>query len=54
MNHFRHLINVYLLGIHKGDPYSPENPIIIMTGPLVGTAFPNTGRHEIVSRSPLT
>ncbi|MEM1654591.1 MAG: aldehyde ferredoxin oxidoreductase family protein [Thermoplasmata archaeon] len=39
---------------YKGDPYSPENPIIIMTGPLVGTAFPNTGRHEIVSRSPLT
>lgn len=35
--------------------YSDErNPIIIMTGPLVGTAFPNSGRHEIVSRSPQT
>ncbi|MEM4089904.1 MAG: aldehyde ferredoxin oxidoreductase family protein [Thermoplasmatales archaeon] len=37
-----------------GDPLSPENPIIITTGPLVGTPFPNSGRHEIVSRSPLT
>ncbi len=36
------------------EPFSERNPIIIMTGPLVGTAFPNTGRHEIVSRSPLT
>ncbi|CAC11963.1 tungsten-containing aldehyde ferredoxin oxidoreductase related protein [Thermoplasma acidophilum] len=36
------------------DPFSEKNPIIIMTGPLVGTAFPNSGRHEVVSRSPLT
>jgi aldehyde:ferredoxin oxidoreductase len=40
--------------IGKEDPFSEKNPIIIMTGPLVGTAFPNTGRHEIISRSPLT
>jgi aldehyde:ferredoxin oxidoreductase len=36
------------------DPFSPENPLIIMAGPLTGTPYPNTGRHEIVSRSPLT
>ncbi len=36
------------------DPLSPENPLIITTGPLVGTPFPNSGRHEIVSRSPQT
>ncbi|MEM4949795.1 MAG: aldehyde ferredoxin oxidoreductase N-terminal domain-containing protein, partial [Thermoplasmatales archaeon] len=41
--------------IFKGnDPLSPDNPIVIMTGPLVGTPFPNSGRHEIISRSPLT
>jgi len=35
--------------------YSDErNPIIIMTGPFVGTAFPNSGRHELISRSPQT
>lgn len=36
------------------NPFSPDNPLIISTGPLVGTPFPNSGRHEIVSRSPQT
>jgi aldehyde:ferredoxin oxidoreductase len=36
------------------DPFSPENPLIITAGPLTGTPFPNSGRHEVVSRSPLT
>ncbi len=36
------------------DPFSPDNPLIIMAGPLTGTPYPNTGRHEVVSRSPLT
>jgi aldehyde:ferredoxin oxidoreductase len=36
------------------DPFSPDNPLIITTGPLTGTPFPNSGRHEIVSRSPQT
>ncbi|MFP3256035.1 MAG: aldehyde ferredoxin oxidoreductase family protein [Thermoplasmata archaeon] len=40
--------------IGNHDALSEKNPIIIMTGPLVGTSFPNTGRHEIISRSPLT
>ncbi|MGC8645584.1 MAG: aldehyde ferredoxin oxidoreductase family protein [Thermoplasmata archaeon] len=49
------------IGVHlfsklfrNGDPLSPENPIVMTTGPLTGTPFPNSGRHEIVSRSPLT
>jgi aldehyde:ferredoxin oxidoreductase len=36
------------------DPFSPDNPLILTTGPLTGTPFPNSGRHEIVSRSPQT
>ncbi|MGC8663595.1 MAG: aldehyde ferredoxin oxidoreductase family protein [Thermoplasmata archaeon] len=39
-------------GLH--DPFDENNPIIISTGPFVGTSFPNSGRHEIVSRSPQT
>ncbi|MEM0130356.1 MAG: aldehyde ferredoxin oxidoreductase N-terminal domain-containing protein, partial [Thermoplasmatales archaeon] len=40
-------IGVHLFSkIFKGnDPLSPDNPIIIATGPLVGTPFPNSGRH---------
>jgi aldehyde:ferredoxin oxidoreductase len=36
------------------DPLSPENLIIIVTGPLTGTAAPTSGRTEIVTKSPLT
>ena len=36
------------------DPFSPDNPLILTTGPLTGSPFPNSGRHEIVSRSPQT
>ncbi|MFX1557322.1 MAG: aldehyde ferredoxin oxidoreductase family protein [Promethearchaeota archaeon] len=36
------------------DPLSPENLLIIMTGPLTGTSSPSTGRYCIVSKSPLT
>lgn len=35
-------------------PFSPENPLIFMTGPLTSSGVPCTGRHEIVFRSPLT
>ncbi|KAA8923085.1 aldehyde ferredoxin oxidoreductase family protein [Thermoplasma sp.] len=49
-------LGAYLFTKYGGnfDPFSDKNPIIITTGPLVGTAFPNSGRHEVVSRSPLT
>lgn len=36
------------------DPFGIENVIIFMTGPLTGTNAPLSGRHEIVSKSPLT
>jgi aldehyde:ferredoxin oxidoreductase len=32
----------------------PQMPLILMTGPLVGTAAPTSGRMCIMSRSPLT
>ena len=38
----------------KVDPLSPENPLIVMTGPLVGTQFPGTSRFAICGKSPLT
>ncbi|MFC2082936.1 aldehyde ferredoxin oxidoreductase family protein [Candidatus Bipolaricaulota bacterium] len=35
-------------------PLSPENTIIFATGPLVGTAWPCSGRMEAIAKSPLT
>jgi len=36
------------------DPLSPNNIVMIMTGPLNGTFAPNTGRWVICSKSPYT
>ena len=36
------------------EPFSEENPLIFMTGPLTGTIAPASGRHAVISRSPLT
>jgi len=36
------------------DPLGPENPLIFMTGPLVGTAAPSCGRFVVCARSPQT
>jgi aldehyde:ferredoxin oxidoreductase len=36
------------------DPYSPENPIIFMTGPLTGTVASTMSRIALVTKSPLT
>jgi len=36
------------------DPLGPENPLLYMTGPLVGTNMPAAGRCTISARSPLT
>ena len=38
----------------QSDAFSPDNPLIFMTGPLTGTLTPSSGRHAVVSRSPLT
>ena len=41
--------------IPKGvDPFSPENRIYILTGPLTGTGAFETGRYHVVGKSPLT
>ncbi len=36
------------------DPFSPENKVYILTGPIVGTAAIETGRYHVVAKSPLT
>ena len=36
------------------DPLGPENPLVFMTGPLVGTRAPSCGRYVICARSPQT
>jgi aldehyde:ferredoxin oxidoreductase len=36
------------------DPMGPDNPLIMMTGPLTGTRTPSGSRHAFVARSPLT
>lgn len=36
------------------DPLGPDNPLLYMTGPLVGTSLPSAGRCTISARSPLT
>lgn len=41
--------------LHAGtDPFSPDNVLILATGPLSGTNFPGASRYELFSRSPLT
>ncbi len=36
------------------DPFAPESPLMIMTGPMVGSGFPGTSRFAVCARSPLT
>lgn len=36
------------------DPLGEGNPLIYMTGPFANTSIPTSGRHQIVSKSPLT
>jgi len=36
------------------DPLGPQNPLVFMTGPLVGTAMPSAGRYSVSALSPLT
>ena len=36
------------------DPLGPDNPLMFMTGPLVGTSMPAAGRCVVSARSPLT
>jgi len=36
------------------DPLGPENLLILMTGPLTGTASASASRYSVVTKSPLT
>lgn len=36
------------------DPLAPESPLMIMTGPLVGSGFPGSSRFTISAKSPQT
>ncbi|MEM3874121.1 MAG: aldehyde ferredoxin oxidoreductase family protein [Candidatus Bathyarchaeia archaeon] len=36
------------------EPLSPENKLIVMTGPLSGTAAPAAGKYVVVTKSPHT
>ena len=38
----------------ESDPLSPDNPLILCTGPLTGTSAPTSGRWCIVTKSPST
>lgn len=36
------------------DPLGPENRLIFMTGPFAATPIITSGRHQVVTKSPLT
>lgn len=36
------------------DPLSPENKVVLATGPVTGTIWPTAGRYMMASKSPLT
>lgn len=44
----------YDMRTFDADPLSPENVLMLMTGPLTGTKAPSTSRLEFCARSPLT
>jgi len=45
----------FINGLKKGiDPLSPENRIVIATGPFQGTDIQSTGRFATITKSPLT
>ncbi len=45
---------IYDLADAGTDPLGPENPLVFMTGPLVGTRAPSCHRYVICARSPQT
>lgn len=45
----------FIKGLRKGiDPLSPENRIVMATGPFQGTDIQSTGRFATITKSPLT
>lgn len=45
---------IYDMVDRSTDPLGPDNPLVFMTGPLVGTAMPSAGRYSVCAVSPLT
>jgi aldehyde:ferredoxin oxidoreductase len=45
---------VYDMVDRNTDPLGPQNPLVFMTGPLVGTAMPSASRFSVCAVSPLT
>jgi aldehyde:ferredoxin oxidoreductase len=41
-------------GLVLQDPYSPENPLIFLTGPFTGSRVQTSARSTLVTKSPLT
>ena len=39
---------------YLADPLGPDNPLLVMTGPLAATGLPGSSRLEVCGRSPLT
>lgn len=44
---------LYDAGVAKVDPLSPENKLILISGPLTGSNSPTAGRYMIVTKQPL-
>jgi aldehyde:ferredoxin oxidoreductase len=42
------------MGACDADPLGPDNPLMVMQGPLSGTTLPGCSRLEVCARSPLT
>jgi aldehyde:ferredoxin oxidoreductase len=50
-------LGAYLFFKLKGytaEPFSPDNPLLFLNGPISGTSLPGTSRMSICARSPLT
>jgi len=45
---------LYEEGLKDRNPFSPDAPLIIMTGPLTGTSVPTSGRLSVIALSPET
>jgi aldehyde:ferredoxin oxidoreductase len=45
---------IYELTDAHTDPLGPDNPLVLMTGPLVGTSMPSAGRCSVCALSPMT
>jgi aldehyde:ferredoxin oxidoreductase len=45
---------LYEYAPHGVEPFSPENPLIFTSAPLVGTGLTTTAKFAVVTKSPLT